>query len=62
VSTANNFAIAGMVCLALGFVGILTLLADVVIGAAAPIIVAVLAAVLIGGLWFLLPLVHRDEE
>ena len=44
-----------MVCLALGFVGILILLADVVVGDAAPIIVGALGAAIVGGLWFVLP-------
>jgi hypothetical protein len=59
VAVANHLAIAGMVCLALGFVGILFLLADVVVGGAAPGIVAGGAALLVGGLWFALPLIRR---
>jgi hypothetical protein len=56
----NYLAIAGMSCLALGFVGILLLLADVVEGGAAPIIVAGAAAIVVGGLWFVLPVIRRD--
>ena len=59
---ANQLAIAGMVCLGLGFVGILLLLSDVVVGGVAPGLVAGLTAVVIGGLWFVLPIVRRDEE
>jgi hypothetical protein len=62
VRTANNLAIAGMASLALGFVGILVLLSDFVVGSAAPLIVGALAGAFVGGLWFLLPLVRRDEE
>jgi hypothetical protein len=62
VQLANNLAIAGMVLLALGFVGILVLLSDVVLGGAAPVIVGALAAAFLAGLWFVLPLVRRDEE
>jgi uncharacterized protein DUF6328 len=62
VRIANYFAIAGMSLLALGFVGILVLLSDVVLGGAAPVIVGALAAAFVGGLWFVLPIVRRDEE
>lgn len=60
VVVANRLAIAGMICLGLGFVGILMLLADVVVGAAAPIIVTAVAAAAVFGLWFALPLLRRD--
>jgi hypothetical protein len=62
VRTGNYLAIAGMSCLGLGFVLILILLSDFVVGGAAPAIVGVLAATVIAGLWFVLPLVRRDEE
>ena len=62
VRVANDLAIAGMSLLAIGFVGILVLLSDVVVGGAAPTIIGVLAAALVGGLWFVLPIVRRDEE
>jgi hypothetical protein len=62
VRTANNLALAGMSLLALGFVGILILLSDVVLGGAAPVIIGALAAAFVGGVWFVLPLVRRDEE
>src|ERR1700734_664293 len=39
VRTANDLALAGMSLLALGFVGILVLLSDVVLGGAGPVIV-----------------------
>ncbi len=59
ISVANYVAIAGMVCLGIGFVGILLLISDVVIGGAAPGAVAAGAALFIGGLWFVLPLIRR---
>ena len=62
VRIANQLAIAGMICLGLGFVGILLLVSDVVVGGVAPGLVAGLTAVVIGGLWFVLPIVRRDEE
>jgi hypothetical protein len=62
VRTANDLALAGMSLLALGFVGILVLLSDVVVGGAAPVIVGALAAAFVTGVWFVLPLVHRGRE
>jgi hypothetical protein len=62
IRTANDLAIAGMSLLALGFVGILVLLSDVVLGGAAPVIIGALTAAFVAGLWFALPLVRRDEE
>jgi hypothetical protein len=59
ISVANYVAIAGMICLAIGFVGILLLISDVVVGGAAPGAVAGGVAVFIGVLWFVLPLVRR---
>jgi hypothetical protein len=62
IRIANYLAIAGMALLAVGFVGILILLSDVVLGGAAPVIVGALAAACLAGLWFALPLVRRDKE
>ena len=62
IRTANVMAISGMTCLGAGFVGILVLVSDVVVGGAAPAIVGALAAATIAGLWFLVPLIRRDEE
>lgn len=58
----NYLAIAGMSCLALGFVGILLLITDVVVGGAAPSIVAIAAGAVVGGLWFALPMLRREDE
>jgi hypothetical protein len=62
IRVGNQLAIAGMACLGLGFIGILILLSDVVVGGAAPAIVGLVAAAVIAGLWFVLPLVRRGEE
>jgi hypothetical protein len=62
IGVANYMAIAGMVCLGLGFIGILVLVSDVVVGGAAPGVVGVLAAAVIAGLWFGLPLARREQE
>jgi Family of unknown function (DUF6328) len=62
IRVGNYMAIGGMACLGLGFVGILVLVSDVVVGGAAPAVVGVVAAALIAGLWFGLPLLRREEE
>jgi hypothetical protein len=62
IRVGNYMAIAGMACLGLGFVGIVVLISDVVVGGAAPVIVGVLAALVIVSLWFALPIEHRDRE
>lgn len=62
IRVGNHMAIGGMVCLGLGFVGILVLISDVVVGGAAPAVVGALALALIAGLWFVLPLARREEE
>lgn len=62
VRIANDLAIAGMTLLAVGFVGILVLLADFVLGGAAPLIIGAAAAAFVGGLWFAVPILRRDEE
>ncbi len=62
IRVGNYMAIGGMACLGLGFIGILVLVSDVVVGGAAPAVVGVLAAAVIAGLWFVLPLARRHEE
>jgi hypothetical protein len=62
VETANRLLIAAMCFTGLGFTGILVLIANVVVGGAAPAIVGLAAAAGIAGLWFVLPLRHRHDE
>lgn len=62
VEVGNYMAIAGMVCVGLGFIGILVLISDVAVGGAAPAIVGILAAAVLSGLWFAIPLLRREEE
>jgi hypothetical protein len=62
IRTGNSLAIAGQTCIGLGFVGILVLVSNVVVGGAAPVIVGVLAGALLVGLWFVFPVVHREES
>lgn len=54
-------ALAAVVFLTVGFTGILVLLADVVLGGPAPLIMGLLAGATISGLWFVLPLMKREE-
>ena len=60
--TAPGYGFAVMTFLGAGFVGILILLSDVVVGGAGPVIAGILAAAAIGGLWFVLPLARRSQE
>ena len=62
IRVGNFMAIGGMIFLGIGFVGILVLISDYVVGGAAPVIVGVLAAATVSSLWFAVPLVRRDEE
>jgi hypothetical protein len=59
VEIANRLAIASMGFLAFGFTGILVLVSDFVVGGAAPVVVGVITAGSIAGLWFALPLSRR---
>jgi hypothetical protein len=51
-----------MAFLTLGFTGILVLLADVVLGGPAPVIMGLLSAATICGVWFVLPLAKREDR
>jgi hypothetical protein len=62
IRVGNYMAIGGMVCLGVGFIGILILVSDVVVGGAAPAIVGAVAAAIVVALWFVLPLVRREDE
>ena len=62
VDNTGALAIGGMICLGLGFVGILVLISDVVVGGAAPAVVGALSLALVAGLWFVLPLARRERE
>ncbi len=59
IETANRAAIAGTALLAVGLVSILVLISDVVFGGIAAAIVGVIAAGLLGGVWFAIPLRRR---
>jgi hypothetical protein len=62
ITVGNRMAIAGMICLGIGFVGIVVLISDVVIGGAAPATFGILSTIIIAGLWFVLPIVHSEQR
>jgi hypothetical protein len=60
--SSNKFAIAGIMFLALSMIGVLVLITDVIYSEAAAVVAGVLALVLFGGLWAVLPLVRRSND
>jgi hypothetical protein len=62
VSMANRLAIVAMVFLAVGFTGILVLIADLVAGGLGPVAVGVPAAVGIVVVWFGVPLARLAAD
>jgi Family of unknown function (DUF6328) len=60
--TGIQVMFAFLALLAQGFVGILVLLSDVVLGGAGPVIIGGLTAAFLAGVWFVLPIVRREEE
>jgi hypothetical protein len=59
VFLANRMALAGLGFLALSIIGVLFVITDVLFGQPAALIVAILAAIAVVGLWFGLPLKRR---
>jgi hypothetical protein len=59
VFLANRMALAGLGFLALSIIGVLFVITDVLFGHPAALIVAILAAIAVVGLWFGLPLKRR---
>ncbi|WP_436497288.1 DUF6328 family protein [Actinokineospora sp. HUAS TT18] len=59
VETANVFAIAGMVALALAMTGTVLLLTDVTMGQPASAVITVVAGASFGVMWFGMPARHR---
>ncbi|MDQ6779524.1 MAG: DUF6328 family protein, partial [Actinomycetota bacterium] len=55
----NQAMIVGMVFLAVGLTGILILISDLTFGGTAAVVAGVLAAAMLGALWFALPLNRR---
>jgi hypothetical protein len=58
---SNKFAIAGIMSLAASMIGVIVLVTDVLYSGAATLVTGVLALLLFGGLWAVLPLTARDR-
>jgi hypothetical protein len=58
---SNKFAIAGIMSLAVSMIGVIVLVTDVLYSGAATLVTGVLALLLFGGLWAVLPLTARDR-
>ena len=59
VTVGNRMAILGVLFLSVGMTGILVLIADVIFGGVAAGVVGAAATLIIGGLWFGMPLRRR---
>src|SRR3954468_2183604 len=59
---SNKFAIAGIMFLALSMIGVIVLVTDVIYSKEAALVTGVLALVLFGGLWLVLPLIRRPSD
>jgi len=58
---ANRLTVAGLACLAIAMTATVLLLFNVVVGTPFAVVIAVLAAVMFGVLWFVLPLRARRD-
>jgi Family of unknown function (DUF6328) len=61
VETASKLAVAGMACLAVAMTATVLLLTDAVLGNWVSVVISILAAVMFGVLWFVLPLARRMQ-
>jgi uncharacterized protein DUF6328 len=59
VDTGSRLMILASIFLAIGLIGIMLLISEVVIGGAGAIAIGVCAAVVVAGIWFVLPLNRR---
>jgi hypothetical protein len=62
LTISNRFTIAGMAFLALAICAVVFLIADYIYNPIAGIVLAALAVVLYGGLWYALPLARRARR
>lgn len=60
--SSNQFAIAGILFLAVSMIGAIVLITDVIYSDAAAVISGLVALAVFGGLWFALPLRRRGED
>jgi Family of unknown function (DUF6328) len=59
---SNKFAIAGIMFLAVSMIGVIVLITDVIYSQTASIVAGIVAFLLFGGLWLVLPLIRRHTE
>jgi hypothetical protein len=59
--SSNKFAIAGIMFLALSMIGVVVLITDVIYSDAMAVVSGVVAFLLFGGLWLVLPLSRRAD-
>ena len=57
--TSNKFSVAGIGFLAFAMVGVIVLVSDVIYSRSAALVIGALTLVVIGSLWFALPLLRR---
>jgi uncharacterized protein DUF6328 len=62
IETAHKYTIAGLVFLALAIVGAILLITDVLYNGAAVVAFPVLIALLLGGIWFVRPLLRGGPK
>src|SRR3954470_14476323 len=60
--TSNNFAIAGIMFLAVSMIGVIVLVTDVIYSEAAAVVTGLIALGVFGGLWRVLPLLRRAAD
>jgi hypothetical protein len=59
--TSNSFALVGILFLAVSMVGVVVLITDVIYSETAAVVSGLLAVLLFGGLWAVLPLARRAD-
>ncbi|WIV59965.1 DUF6328 family protein [Amycolatopsis nalaikhensis] len=63
LTVGNRIVLVGLVCLALAITSTVALIAKVVYGEIAMVVIAVLSAAIFGSLWFLIPIrLHPDNN
>ena len=59
---SNKFSIAGIIFLAVSMIGVIVLVTDVIYSGSAALVAGLVALVVFGGLWLVLPLRRRAED
>src|SRR3954451_16430501 len=60
--SSNKFAIAGIMFLAVSMIGVIVLVTDVIYSETAAFVTGLVALLVFGGLWLVLPLLRRAED